>query len=411
MHARAPAAYWHKVVEVVSSTSGPALFNDEVVISALLGDGYTLEDARDYAIIGCVEPTSAGNTFGCTSGNDVSLTGALEMVFNRGRIRMSGAPIGPDTGDPERFSDFEEFWDAYRRQLEACVALIAEGVNVKDEVYAEHFPCPYVSSLLQGCLENARDMTQGGARYNFGSISGRGLATAADSLTAVKKLVFEQQRLTLKELRRSLERNFQGQESLRLLLVRQAPKYGNDDEEADAMARRVAELFCRAVSGHRNVRGGPFRPGFFSYGMHVYEGSILGATPDGRRAGEPVSNSLSPANGSERRGATAALKSAARIDHRRISNGSSLNLKTVPALFQSEAGRGKLCALLRTYFELGGMHVQLNTVSNETLREARQHPERYPDLVVRVSGYSAYFADLGRAIQDDIIARTEFRDL
>lgn len=408
VHKAATDEYWSKVAEVISSTCGPALYADEVVIPALVGCGYTLEDARDYAIIGCVEPTSEGNTFGCTSGNDISLVGALEMVFNRGRIRMSGAPIGPDTGDPAAFRTFEEFWDAYKRQVKACVDLIVEGVSIKDRVYAERYPCPYVSSFLDGCIERARDMTQGGARYTFGSVSARGLATAADSLTALRKLVYQERRISMGELKSALDRNYRGTEPLRQMLLRGAPKYGNDNDEADEMAKELAAFFCEVVSGHTNIHGGRFRPSFFSYGMHVYEGSLLGATPDGRRAGEPISNSLSPSNGAERNGPTAVLLSAAKIDHTKISNGSSLNLKLNPSLLRTEEGRRRLVALLKTYFGLGGMHVQLNVVSTQTLREAQLRPDWYQDLVVRVSGYSAYFVDLGKAIQDDIIARTEF---
>ncbi len=408
VHKDAPDAYWRKVAEVISTTCGPALFSDETVIPALLGCGYRLEDARDYAVIGCVEPTSEGNTFGCTSGNDISLVGALEMVFNRGKVRMSGAQIGPDTGDPTGFKSFDEFWDAYQAQVKACVDLIVEGVAIKDRVYAERYPCPYVSSFLKGCIDNSRDMTQGGAQYNFGSVSARGLATAADSLTAIKKFVYQERLISMEELKKALEQDYRGYESLRHLLLRRAPKYGNDDPEADAMARDIAALFCDMVSRHRTIHGGAFRPSFFSYGMHVYEGSLLGATPDGRKAGEPISNSLSPSNGAERTGPTAVLLSAAKIDHTKISNGSSLNLKINPSLVHTEQGRKKLIALLKTYFEAGGMHVQLNIVSTQTLKDAQLHPEQYVDLVVRVSGYSAYFIDLGKAIQDDIIARTEF---
>ena len=408
MHKAAPEDYCEKVAEVVATTSGPALFADEVVVPALVECGYTLEDARDYAVIGCVEPTSAGNTFGCTSGNDISLVGALEMVFNRGKIRMLGAQIGPDTGDPAHFHTFETFWEAYKKQVQACVDLIVEGVAIKDRIYAERYPCPYVSSFLKGCIQNAKDMTRGGAAYNFGSVSARGLATAADSLAAIKKTVFEEERISMNDLKRALDRNFRGDEPLRQVLLRHAPKYGNDDDEADTMAQELAAFFCETVSRRRNIHGGPFRPSFFSYGMHVYEGSVLGATPDGRKAGQPISNSLSPSNGAEKRGPTAVLKSAAKIDHTKISNGSSLNLKMNPVLIRTTDGRKKLIALLKTYFELGGMHVQLNVISNRILRDAQTHPDKYQDLVVRVSGYSAYFTDLGKAIQDDIIARTEF---
>ncbi|MFH1537362.1 MAG: pyruvate formate lyase family protein [bacterium] len=401
--------FFEKISEVHTVTSGVAIFNDDIVVPALEKTGCAPEHARDYGIIGCVEPSPQGNTFACTSGNDISLVGILEMTLNNGKIRMMGRRMGLKTGDPARFTSFEQLTDAYKKQMRHMVNYIARCVNEKDKVYMNGFHNPFISATLEGCVENAEDMTQGGALYNFASISGRGLGTTADSLAAIKKFVFDERRVTMRELLDTLRTNWKGRESLRNLLETRSPRYGADDDEADAIARDIAGTFCDEVMRRRSVRkGGMFRPGFFSYGMHVIDGSILGATPDGRRAGQPVSNSLSPTNGAEIKGPTAALRSAAKIDHTKISNGSSLNMKLLPTMLKTEEGRRKFEAMIKGYFALGGMHVQFNIVDNKTLRDAQRHPERYRDLVVRVSGYSAYFTDLGRPIQDDIIRRTEF---
>lgn len=404
---KTPLNFLIKTAEVFSITSGPATFNDDLIIPAFVDCGYSLEDARDYAIIGCVELTSDGNTFGCVSGNDISLVGVLEMVLTNGAIRLIGKKTGPDTGDPKEFKSFDELMDAYKKQLAHSIELIVKYVNIKDKVYAKGFHNPYVSSTLLGCVENGLDMAQGGAKYNFSSIGGRGLGTVADSLAAIKKLVFEEKMLTMNELIDMLNYNYKGRENIRQVLLNRVPKYGNDDDFVDNIARDIAEMFCDEVSKHPTIRGGIFRPSFFSYGMHVVEGSFLGATPNGRRAGEAVSNSISPCNGAEMKGPTAVLKSCSKINHRKISNGCALNLKLLPSLLKTENDIRNLASLIKTYFELGGMHVQFNVVDNKVLRDAQKNPEKYKDLVVRVSGYSAYFVDLGKSIQDDIISRAE----
>jgi len=291
------------------------------------------------------------------------------------------------------------------------VETIVRATNLKDQAYIEGFPNPYVSATISGCVENARDMTAGGARYNFGSVSARGLGTVVDSLAAIKHHVYDHKLVSMDRLLRALEKNFRGEDKLRAQLASKAPRYGCDNDEVDAIAAEVAEFFCREVAGRKTIRGGPYRPGFFSYGMHILEGLFLGATPNGRRAGEPVSNSFSPANGSERQGPTAVLRSAAKINQSLISNGCALNIKFLPSMFAGEERLEKMVSLVKSYFSLGGMEVQFNAVSNRTLIEAQKNPEKYRDLVVRVSGYSAYFADLGKPLQDEIIQRTVFGNL
>lgn len=408
VHAQSSPEFLEKVTQLVSRTSGPAIFNDQIIIPSQEGCGYSLEDARDYSIIGCVEPTSSGNTFGCTSGNDISLVGVLEMILNNGRLFMMGGRTGLKTGNPEKFRSFEDVLEAYRKQLAYTVDFLARCVNAKDEIYRDHFHNPYVSLTLNGCLDSGMDMTQGGAHYNFASISGRGLATAADSLVAIKKSVFEEKWISMSDLLRALRTNFRDNEILRQKLIHKVPKYGCNANEADDMARWIADQFCDEVLKQKSVRGGCFRPGFFSYGMHVFDGMMLGATPDGRRAGEPVSNSLSPSNGSERRGLIAVLNSNSRIPHQKVSNGSSLNIRLSPSMFSTAESREKFIALLKGFIINGNMHMQLNVIDGDTLRDAQQKPHMYTDLVVRVSGYCAYFNDLGRSLQDDIIQRTQF---
>ncbi len=409
--AKNPDEWVEKVVAVHRASNGPSIFNDDVIAPALADSGYPIADARDYGIIGCVEPTSDGNTFGTTSGNDVSLAGALEMTLHNGKLRMLGRTIGPRTGDPRKFKTFAELMAAFKQQVSWCVDMIYRATLCKDQAYAESYPCPFVSTTLKGCIENAADATRGGAQYNFDSISARGLATATDSLMAIKKFIYDDKTMSWKELLKATDHNFNGYDKLRQMLKTKAPKFGVDDDQADALARDIAEYFCREVLKKKPARGGIFRPSFFGYGLHVFEGTVLGATPDGRLAGEPISNSLSPTNQAEKKGPVAAMQSVAKINHHLIPNGASLNVKLMPTLLTSEAGLKKVAAMLRAYFKSGGQQVQFNVISDQVLRAAQADPESYKDLVVRVSGYSAYFTDLGKPVQDDIIARMSFSNV
>jgi len=408
---KSPDKYIKKCVSAHRSSNGPAIFNDDAIVPALASSGYTIEDARDYAIIGCVEPTSDGNTFGCTSGNDISLVGALEMTLHDGKLIMTGSHIGSRTGDPSKFKTFEEFFEAYKKQVSTCIDIIARGTKLKDQAYAELLPCPVVSLTLKGCIENAKDMTIGGAQYNFNSISGRGFATAVDSIAAIKKFVYEDKSISMQDMITAIDTNFKGKEKLRQKLITRAPKFGNNDEYVDNMAKEIAEFFCKEVMKHKTDRGGIFRPSFFSYGMHVFEGKVLAATPDGRKSGEAVSNSLSPVNKSEKNGPVSALQSVAKLDHTLIPNGSSTNVKLMPSMLATDSGLEKICAMLRSYFKQGGQQIQFNVIDNKELKKAQKDPDSYKDLVVRVSGYSAYFVDLGKSVQNDIINRHTFDKL
>ena len=408
---KAPRDFLKKACKTYRYTSGHAFFNDEVIARELAEDGFSLEDARDYSIIGCVEPTSTCNSFACTAGNDISLVAVLEMALNRGHVLFSSPRVGAPTTDPRNFKTFEDVKKAFIAQLSFNVKKLVRAVELKDQAYAEAFPTPLLSSTVEGCLESGKDLTRGGAVYNFGSITGRGLGTVANSLAAIRWAVFERNLVTMEELIHLLRTNFKRRESLRQELVRKAPKYGNDDRAADDLAAWVTQVFCEEVKKYPCTRGGSYRPAIFSYGVHVIDGLYIGATPDGRLAGEPVSNGISPVNSTEFGGPTAVFRSAAMAGSSPMSDGTALNLRLSPALVKSEEAVEKLAFLVEGYFALGGRHVQFNVVDTATLRDAQEHPEKYPDLVVRVSGYCAYFTDLGRSIQEDIIARTEFGEL
>ncbi len=408
---QSPPRFWEKALHTYTRTSGAALFNDEMVVAALENCGMDTRDARDYGVIGCVEPTGDGNTFGCTSGNDISFVAALEMALHNGVLHVMGKRIGPATGDPRTFASFEKMMAACKQQVAFMVDTVAAAVNLKDDIYRREFPNPYISATLSGCVENARDMTGGGADYNFSSISGRGFGTAVDALAAIKYFVYDTAAVSMAELLKMLADNFRSHEAFRQKLLHKAPKYGADDDYADEIGRELCAFFCRTVAARKSVRGGPFRPSFFSYGLHVLEGLYLGATPDGRKAGTPVSNSLSPSNGAETEGPLGVLRSVSKLDHRLISNGCAVNLKFLPAMFAGEERLRKMVALVKGYYAQGGMEIQPNVVSNALLRQAQEHPENHRDLVVRVSGYSAFFTDLGRPLQEEIISRTEFGNI
>ena len=403
---KSPKEFVRKVVAIHRETSSPAFLNDETAIAAMVRDGYSVEAAREYCLVGCVEPSGNGDSYGATGGSKVYFPTALDLVFNRGRTTFFGAQDGVDTGDPSRFESFEALLSAFYRQLESMVGWVAEATDLRDAIWAERFHNPLISSTIDGCIESGRDMTAGGARYNFGSVGGGGLGTAVDSLAAIRAFVFERGQVSMGELCEALSTDFRGREDLRQTLLG-GPRFGNDLPEVDALATELVARFCAMVTARKTACGGHYKASLISYGLNVYEGALEPATPDGRHAGEPLSNSMSPSNGAERRGPTAAMNSVARIDHTLIGYGNSLNMRLPLGVLKSEKGVESVAHLVRGYFDKGGFHVQFNTVDTATLLAAQQRPQDYGDLIVRVSGYSAYFTRLGRRIQDDIIGRTE----
>ncbi len=382
-------------------------FNDEAIVPALVNRGVPLEEARDYGIVGCVEPAVPGVSFTSSDAALFNLSLCLELALNDGRGRLFTDQLGLPTGDPRQFACVEDVIDAYRRQVAHQVGLMVQSLDVLAEAHAELKPKPFISATTGDCLARGLDLTWGGARYDFTGVQGVGSATVGDSLAALDALVFREGRCTMDELLAALDTDFEGHEPLRQLLVNRAPKYGNDDEVADRFTRLAAEIYCQEVEKHVNPRSGRYQPGLYSVTTHVALGLAVGATPDGRRAGAPLSQGISPVQGRDRNGPTAAMRSAARLNHTLVSNGSALNQKLNPAFLRGGKGPETLAGLLRGYFRLGGMQLQWNLVDREILQAAQAHPEDYRDLIVRVSGYSALFTDLERVVQDDIIMRME----
>ena len=383
----------------------PSVFNSDLIVQELVRMGKSVCDARQGGSSGCVEVGAFGK-------ENYNLTGyfnmpkVLEITLHNGVDPRTGKRIGLVTGDATQFKEFADFFDAYRKQLNYFIDVKVRGNNVIERQYAAHMPSPFLSLLIGDCIANGKDYHDGGARYNTSYIQGVGLGTMADAMTALKVHVFDRKTISMAELLRLLGQDFEGDERLRLMLLNKTPKYGNDEDEADEMMRAVFEAYYEAIEGRPNTKGGSYHINLLPTTCHVYFGSVCGATPDGRRAWTPLSEGISPVQGADRKGPTAVLKSAAKMDHART-GGTLLNQKFTPQLLKDEAGLDMLVQLVRTYFKLDGHHIQFNVVDADTLRAAQLHPEQYRDLIVRVAGYSDYFCDLGEALQDEIIARTE----
>ncbi|MFB3816048.1 MAG: formate C-acetyltransferase/glycerol dehydratase family glycyl radical enzyme [Candidatus Methylomirabilales bacterium] len=407
VHPGAPPEFLRAAADLAREGLGmPAFFNDEAIIPVLLDMGVPLREARDYAEVGCVEPQAPGKTNGYYPAGFLNLGKLVTLALHDGRDPLTGRQLGPAICDPlTSYADLEAALD---RQLDHAIRLMVASINMLDHLHGAVAPNPFVSLLVQDCLARGRCYEEGGAVYNYTSPNVVGLANAADALMAVKRLVFEEGRLGMAELREALSGNFEGREALRQLLVNRAPKYGNDADEVDALARELGRRILRGFKAFRNVRGGRFEPGLQSISAHALFRDAVAATPDGRTASMLLADGgISPAQGRDRRGPTAVIRSAAKLDQREASNGTLLNLKLSPASVAGETGLANLVALIRTYFQLGGQHVQFNVVNSAMLREAQVHPEQHRDLVVRVAGFSVLFTTIDAVLQEDIIARTE----
>ncbi len=383
----------------------PSIFNADTIVDELLRQGKSVEDARSGGASGCVETGAFGKESYILTGY-FNFPKVLEITLFNGIDPTSGKEIGIETGDPREFLSFEALQDAFKRQLRHFIEVKVAGNNIIERLYAEYMPVPFLSVLIDDCVKKGKDYNNGGARYNTSYIQGVGIGTITDSLSAVRHHVFKKKSTTMAELLTALSTDFDGVELLRLLLVNKTPRYGNDDDSADDLMRWVFDSFYEAVNGRMNTKGGVYRINLLPTTCHVYFGSVTGATPDGRKAWTPLSEGISPVQGADRHGPTAVLKSAGKMDHVRT-GGTLLNQKFSPQLLDNEKGIDNLAHLVRSYFTLGGHHIQFNVVNAETLREAQAHPEHHRDLIVRVAGYSDYFCDLGKSLQDEIIARTE----
>lgn len=401
-----PDSFVHKALDIIRTGFGqPSVFNTEAIIQELLRQGKSLVDARNGGASGCVETGAFGTECYWLTGY-FNLVKILEVTLNNGFDPRTGVQVGPKTGDPASFSTFDEFMMAYKEQINYFADVKIRGNNVIEKTFAIHLPVPFLSLLLEDCIAKGRDYNAGGARYNTTYIQGVGLGSITDILTSIRFNIYDRKRFTWDELLTALKNNFEGAEQMQYDIIYNTPKYGNDDDYADAQAVSVFEFFYDAVNGRPTPRGGTHRINMLPTTSHVYFGNVTGATPDGRKAWVPLSEGISPFQGVDRQGPTAVIKSASKIDHLRT-GGTLLNQKFSPEFFEDEGSYQKLTALIRSYFSLDGHHIQFNVVSADTLREAQKHPELYRDLIVRVAGYSDYFNDLGEDLQNEIIRRTE----
>ena len=431
----------------------PAYYNDEVIIPSLMSRGLTLRDARDYNIIGCVEPQKSGKTEGWHDAAFFNMCRPLELVFSNGMDK--GVRIGPATGNVEDMTTFEQFYDAYKKQMDYAIQLLVNADNAIDMAHAERCPLPFLSSMVDDCMKVGKTVQEGGAVYNFTGPQGFGVANMADSLYSVKTLVYDEKKITMGELKEALATNYGkglGAEDVAamtakianelkeagktigekevaailntvvaaseapevkangeriLKLIEEVPKFGNDIPEVDAFARDVAYTYTEPLQNYKNPRGGSFQAGLYPVSANVPLGAQTGATPDGRLAYQPVADGVSPSAGKDVNGPTAAANSVSRLDHYIASNGTLFNQKFHPSALSGRNGLENFVGLIRSYFDQKGSHMQFNVVSRETLLDAQKHPEKYKHLVVRVAGYSALFTTLSRSLQDDIIRRTE----
>jgi formate C-acetyltransferase len=401
-----PDKFLRRGMEVVRKGWGqPSIFNADMVVEELLRQGKSLEDARCGGTSGCVETGAFGKEAYILTGY-FNLPKVLEITLNNGYDPRTKKKTGLETGDPRIFKTYDELFDAFNRQLKHFLEIKIRGNNVIERLYAEYMPAPFLSLLVEGCIEKGRDYNGGGPRYNSTYIMGVAPGTCTDSLAALKFHVFEHHHLSMEELLDALAADFEGREKVRLLLWNKTPNYGNDDDYADEILQAVVSRFYELIEGRDNTRGGNYHVNYLSTTCHVYFGSVTGATPNGRKAWQPHSDGISPTQGADRFGPTAVIRSAAKFDHAKT-GGTLLNQKFTPSLVQGEQGIDHLLHLVRSYFKMDGHHIQFNIVSAETLKAAQKDPEQYRDLIVRVAGYSDYFCDLTKALQDEIIARTE----
>ena len=401
-----PDHFIHRTLKIIKTGFGqPSCFNTDAIVQELMGQGKSIEDARNGGASGCVESGAFGTESYFLTGY-FNLAKVLEITLHNGINPKTGKKIGLETGDATKFVSMEQLMDAFKKQLKYFIDIKIRGNNVIEKIFATEMPVPFLSLLLEDCIANAKDYNAGGARYNTSYIQGVGLGSMTDILSAISHHVFDKKATSLKKLMEATKANFEGYEDLQYELIYHSPKYGNDDDYADNYATKVFEMFYDSVNGRPTARGGVFRINMLPTTSHVYFGSVIGATPDGRKAYEPLSEGISPFQGADKRGPTAVIKSAAKIDHLKT-GGTLLNQKFSPKFFENEESYEKLTALIRSYFRMDGHHIQFNVVTAETLREAQQHPEKFRDLIVRVAGYSDYFNDLGEDLQNEIIRRTE----
>ena len=401
-----PDRFMRRAARIIRKGWGqPSVFNADTVVEELLRQGKSIEDARQGGTSGCVETGAFGKESYILTGY-LNLPKIFEFVLHNGLDPKTGLRLGLETGDPKGFSSFAELFAAFKEQLHYFIDVKVKGSNIIERLYAAYMPSPFLSILIDDCIAKAKDYNDGGARYNTNYIQGVGLGSLTDTLSGIRYHVFDQKDLSMGQLLKALEDNFSGHEGVRQLLINKTPHFGNDHDYADEIMVDIFNAYYSEVNGRPTTKGGVYRINMLPTTCHVYFGSVIGATADGRRAWEPLSEGISPVQGSDRLGPTAVIKSSSKLDHART-GGTLLNLKFTPQVLEGDEGLEKLVQLVRSYFKLSGHHIQFNVVSAKTLRAAQGEPEKYRDLIVRVAGYSDYFCDLSEALQEEIITRTE----
>lgn len=403
---KTPRRFLKRACEISRKGWGqPAFYNTESIISELMNAGKSLADARKGGTSGCVETGAFGNEAYILTGY-FNIPKMLELALHDGVDPRTGKQLGPHTGTLAELDSYDKLYAAFTAQMKHFIDIKVRGSNVIESLYARYMPVPFLSVITNDCIARGRDYNAGGARYNTSYIQGVGIGTITDSLAAIKKYVYERGDVTLERLVNALEHDFEGEDWLLALLKTRAPKYGNDDDYADSIMSQVFHDYLGMISGRPNMRGGMYRVNMLPTTCHVYFGEVMQATPNGRRAGKPLSEGISPTQGSDSCGPTAVIRSAAKMDHL-MTGGTLLNQKFTPSVVKGEAGLDHMADLIRAYFDLDGHHIQFNVIDRETLLAAQRNPDDYKDLIVRVAGYSDHFRNLSRALQDEIIARTE----
>ena len=405
--------FMKRCAQVIGCGSGmPQLFNDDAVIPALIDKGISEKDARNYAIVGCVELTTMGNSLGWSDAAMFNLVKALELALNDGKCLLTGKQMGAHTGTLPEHDTYEDVENAFRTQIDYFFDRMIRCCEVVEKAHAEIIPSPFLSGVIDGCLDKGIDVTAGGAHYNLSGIQAIQCANIADSLAALKTLVYDEQQIDKNTLHEALLNNFENNELLKLRLESKAPKYGNDVAWVDSIANRWITYFADKLKDYTNVRGGVYHAGLYTVSAHVPMGQNVGATPDGRGAKQPLADGgMSAVYGRDMKGPTALLRSVSRVNSMLGSNGTLLNMKFLPSLFQSDEGIGKFVSLMRAIVKLKIIHAQFNVVNKEDLLAAQQQPELYRSLTIRVAGYTAYFTELAADLQSEIIARTSYGDI
>ena len=407
LHSKSPIKFVQRVCEAIRKGNGmPQIVNDDIYIPSMMNLGVSLQEARDYTLVGCVE-ISPKNTWGRCNGGYLNIAKVLELTMFNGRCGITGKQVSIETGDPRTFETFDQLMDAFKKQMNYCMEMLVKWDNIIDMVHAENMPIPLHSMLVDDCIEKGVDVLKGGAKYNWTGPLGVGVANVGDSLYALKKAVYEDKTFTIDQLVTALENNFEGEEFMRQYIINRIDKYGNDIAGPDQMVKESTDIFFDSMLGYETYRGGPFTAALLPVASYVAFGLATAALPDGKKSKEPLADGISPNYGADINGPTAAMKSICAIDHVRCGNGVIFNQKITPSAVASEEGIAKWADMIMGYISLGGGHVQFNIVDAETLRDAMEHPEKHKGLVVRVAGYSAFFNELAPEIQESIIDRTE----